>query len=669
MVKLEASEPDLHFSAGDNDLKKEHMDVPAPENDGLAENPTGFEAMDEDNQVGELGAINAKDLWLNDDDDDNNNRNQGSLIDDASIFYNDFPPLPDFPCMSSSSSSPATPAASLPQTATSSSSSAGSSSSSVSWTMMNSESTPQQFENGGAAAAAALSSTASMEIPPQPNQDCIEDVMENLQYIDLIDCNEMWDPSSIFQTENPQEFMEDQHAAAAAAPSPPPTAAEFQTPSPGESEDGFASFLEGSSELSAMFFEWLKQNRHHISAEDMRSIKLKRSTIENASNRLGTSKEGKKQLLKLILEWVEQHQLQKRRQNPNPNPNFIYNPMSTPDPNTACYSPASPWMATPRTPIYNPMSGYIADPYSNPYSSPMTHQVMNGIAYPGMEHVQSWTMMPMVQPQPQMQFNRFLENVNVLNHQPAVYRSPYKMYDSIGEKLVRLGPSATKEARKKRMARQRKLNSRHNSNSNQHNRSRMSDVPRGGEDGNGSAGGGSDSPKDGDVAAEDGLIHKRQAAFDRRQEQVWKAEKNLKFLLQKVLKQSDVGNLGRIVLPKKEAESHLPELETRDGITIPMEDIGTSCVWNMRYRFWPNNKSRMYLLENTGDFVRQNGLQEGDFIVLYSDTKSGKYMIRGIKVRDPDAKTETKKPTKQNVRNLSLAGNSSSFTPAKKAAR
>lgn len=72
------------------------------------------------------------------------------------------------------------------------------------------------------------------------------------------------------------------------------------------------------------------------------------------------------------------------------------------------------------------------------------------------------------------------------------------------------------------------------------------------------------------------------------------------------------------------------------------------------FRFWPNNKSRMYLLENTGkyrrhwtfllgnrwlkyrshdfihlligDFVRVNGLQEGDFIVIYSDTKCGKYV-------------------------------------------
>jgi hypothetical protein len=37
-------------------------------------------------------------------------------------------------------------------------------------------------------------------------------------------------------------------------------------------------------------------------------------------------------------------------------------------------------------------------------------------------------------------------------------------------------------------------------------------------------------------------------------------------------------------LEQKEAETHLPELEARDGISITMEDIGTSRVWNMRYR-------------------------------------------------------------------------------------
>lgn len=36
---------------------------------------------------------------------------------------------------------------------------------------------------------------------------------------------------------------------------------------------------------------------------------------------------------------------------------------------------------------------------------------------------------------------------------------------------------------------------------------------------------------------------------------------------------------------QKEAETHLPGLEARDGISIAMEDIGTSRVWNMRYRY------------------------------------------------------------------------------------
>ncbi|KAL3647666.1 B3 domain-containing transcription factor [Castilleja foliolosa] len=454
MINVVDLEQDLHFTAGDDDFK---MEAPAPATAGVAENPTGFDAMDED-----MGTINTKDiLWL---DDDNTNLNHENLLDDNSIFYNN---LPDFSCMPSSSSTPAA-------------------------------------------------------ANPPSGQDVTMDLI----------CNEMWDPSSIFQEPSQEE------------------------------SDGFASFLQGHSELSSIFFEWLKQNRHHISAEDMRSIKLKRSTIESASDRLGTDREGKKQLLKLILEWVEQnHLLKKRAFSQNPNPNFMY---------------------------------------SGPHPSPMTHQVVSQIPYQGM-----------VQPQ----LNHFPNNGNVMNYQQTVNGNPN------GEKFVGLGLSATKEARKKRMARQRK--------SNQHNRNRMSDVPRG-EDRDGS-----DSPEGKDVV------------------KVWKSEKNLKFLLQKVLKQSDVGSLGRIVLPKKEAERHLPELETSDGITIPIEDIGTSRVWSMRYRFWPNNKSRMYVLENTGDFVRLNGLEEGDFIVLYSHTKCSKYMIRGIKVREPDTKTEGKKPTKQNMSNIS----------------
>ncbi|EFJ05287.1 hypothetical protein SELMODRAFT_431656 [Selaginella moellendorffii] len=104
-------------------------------------------------------------------------------------------------------------------------------------------------------------------------------------------------------------------------------------------------------------------------------------------------------------------------------------------------------------------------------------------------------------------------------------------------------------------------------------------------------------------------------------------DKSVKFLLQKELKPSDVGNLGRIVLPKKEAEIHLPYLSLREGIMLAMEDVLTAQTWHFRYRFWPNNKSRMYLLEGTGDYVKSHLLKEGDLIQIYRDAKTGKHII------------------------------------------
>ncbi|KAK6141556.1 hypothetical protein DH2020_024700 [Rehmannia glutinosa] len=326
MIKDEAVAQDLHFAAGNGGVKMENTAaaVGGGGGDNVFGNPSGFDPMEEDNQIVEMGE---KDLWL-----DRDQENHLLDVNDASIFYNDFPPLPDFPCMSSSSSSSSLPATSNPLAATSSSSSAASSSPAISWAMMKSSDAEDTrlmgFHQGEDMnkldQPAALSSTASMEIPAPSDQDgglgdvdCI-DVMENFGYIDLIDTNEIWDPSSVFQSENPQEYLEDQQqvggaAACAAAAAPPMDGSlqKMQCPDENESSDAFTSLLQGNSELAMIFFEWLKQNRDYISAEDMRSIKLKRSTIESASKRLGTNKEGKKQLLKLILEWVQQYQLQK----------------------------------------------------------------------------------------------------------------------------------------------------------------------------------------------------------------------------------------------------------------------------------------------------------------------------------------------------------------------
>ncbi|XP_020262866.1 B3 domain-containing protein VP1-like [Asparagus officinalis] len=348
-----------------------------------------------------------------------------------------------------------------------------------------------------------------------------------------------------------------------------------------------------TDEMAKIFLDWLKNNRDSISPEDLRSIKLKKSTIECAAARLGGGKQGRSQLLKLILTWVQNNHLQSKNQ------------------------------------PFSPMTDFHS--FSPPPPPPIHYPPFPGIGFP---------------------------------QYPTRYNSPYPpMYPHPSPSVGGSTASATKEARKKRMARQRRvsvLNQQRNNQSHSQKSSISSAPPPPTAATNSNkalknwALLSSARQKNLPTYSAAGSVHLSSKTSNMHQTQLqsrnlsstssdkrqgWKSEKNLRFLLRKVLKQSDVGSLGRIVLPKKEAEIHLPELDTRDGISIPMEDIGTSRVWNMKYRFWPNNKSRMYLLENTGDFVRSNGLQEGDFIVIYSDAKGSKYMIRGVKVRQ---QSETK---------------------------
>jgi hypothetical protein len=65
-------------------------------------------------------------------------------------------------------------------------------------------------------------------------------------------------------------------------------------------------------DLSRFFMEWLKSNRESISAEDLRRIRLRRSTVDAAAARLGGGRQGTMQLLKLILTWVKNNHLQKK---------------------------------------------------------------------------------------------------------------------------------------------------------------------------------------------------------------------------------------------------------------------------------------------------------------------------------------------------------------------
>ncbi|MED6135014.1 B3 domain-containing transcription factor [Stylosanthes scabra] len=631
----------------------------------------GFETMDDDEVNNNTNNNNNKNKNTEDMSEVNYEWLHHSIDDDPNLFYDDFPPLPDFPCISSPpSSSSSTSSTSKPAekqkpiTATTACSSSSSSSSSCAVLKKHMQK----------AEAAPLCSTASMEISEAMDTpfggvgDCMDMIdmeMEPFGFIDMLEEQnnaDFFHPDSIFQYNNNLLQTENANANANEIEIPslqqqPAVEAEEEGVTNNNREEGEIVIQHNhDDEMSNVFLEWLKSNKDKISASDLRNVKLKKSTIESATKRLGGGKQGMKSLLKLILEWVQRSHLK----NKNTPIGFGFEPpQSSSNPN--CFN--KPQLSPPPPPPPQPPCIYASQPSS------------------------------MVQYLPQLAENNPWPNsqLNVASHynqpfgdnhfRPAVLygnQYPYQMLYGNGNcggggdhGWRRLGPLATKEARKKRMARQRKCSSSHQRQSNHsaqpQNQSQVADPVTGAENWlywQGAAGGAASmapgAPAEVQPAAlGQNYCHQSRGLSDKRSQGLKSSEKNLKFLLQKVLKQSDVGSLGRIVLPKKEAETHLPELDARDGISIDMEDIGTSHVWNMRYsiRYWPNNKSRMYLLENTGDFVRANGLQEGDFIVIYSDAKCGKFMIRGVKVRQAGTPSETKKAAGKSQKNQHTAVN------------
>ncbi|KAL6183557.1 hypothetical protein ACLB2K_044968 [Fragaria x ananassa] len=69
----------------------------------------------------------------------------------------------------------------------------------------------------------------------------------------------------------------------------------------------------------------------------------------------------------------------------------------------------------------------------------------------------------------------------------------------------------------------------------------------------------------------------------------------------------------------KEAEKYLPSLFDKEGIKLRIRDALSTQEWGLKYKYWTNNKSRMHVLENIGDFVQESGVEVGDSIHLYED--------------------------------------------------
>lgn len=271
------------------------------------------------------------------------------------------------------------------------------------------------------------------------------DILGDMDFLD----SSLWDPSVFFSDDN---VMVDETEPEAAP------ARERERERETSSED-----------LAKVFLEWLKSNRDSISPEDLRSIKLKKSTIEAAARRLGGGTQGMMQLLKLILTWVQNHHLERKKrsqrdQSPcpplNPNPSYNYehgvtwvlnSPYQMDQSSFPCYahvpSPAFHFQNTTGNQQFSPAPEFLdpatawhahfgtsqAHHYSPLPPTPFTAVPIAGGCFPV-----------------QFQSNQFF--------QPS-------------DRLTRMA-SATKEARKKRMARQRRVSALHHHHHHHHHNNR-----------------------------------------------------------------------------------------------------------------------------------------------------------------------------------------------------
>ncbi len=100
-------------------------------------------------------------------------------------------------------------------------------------------------------------------------------------------------------------------------------------------------------------------------------------------------------------------------------------------------------------------------------------------------------------------------------------------------------------------------------------------------------------------------------------------------MFEKGLTQSDTSGAGRIVIPKAVAEGHFPELQDTTGIILRLVDVFGQ-TRGLRFRYWVNNNSRMYIVEGTLQLLKAFKLGVGDVLMFAKDT-SGQIFVCGRK--------------------------------------
>ncbi|KAL8141371.1 hypothetical protein V2J09_007392 [Rumex salicifolius] len=97
-------------------------------------------------------------------------------------------------------------------------------------------------------------------------------------------------------------------------------------------------------------------------------------------------------------------------------------------------------------------------------------------------------------------------------------------------------------------------------------------------------------------------------------------------LFEKVLSASDASRIGRLVLPKACAEAYFPPIHQSEGLPLKIQDVKGN-EWEFQFRFWPNNNSRMYVLEGVTPCMQTMQLQAGDTVIFSRIDPGGKLII------------------------------------------
>eukprot|EP00250_Pteridium_aquilinum_P007696 c17366_g1_i1 orf=234-2996(+) len=122
-------------------------------------------------------------------------------------------------------------------------------------------------------------------------------------------------------------------------------------------------------------------------------------------------------------------------------------------------------------------------------------------------------------------------------------------------------------------------------------------------------------------------------------------------LFEKMLSASDAGRIGRLVLPKACAEAYFPAISQPEGLPLKIQDVSGK-DWVFQFRFWPNNNSRMYVLEGVTPCIQSMQLQAGDTVTFSRLDPEGK-LVMGYR-RAPSSLSAQE--TQPSITGLSTAG-------------